>query len=103
MEKNINSEDIQKEITQAIVNSAFGEKLTTAVKNELDGIISDRFWHSDKSIVKRALENEIETIAHNWIRENLKNEIEKAIEKKITKDLIERAVDSMKLSFERNY
>lgn len=92
----INPEDIQKHIIDAIMNSTIGVELHKVIEDKVKGIVS--YNYSFKQTLETLVSREIEIIVRNVIQEKYKDTIRGVVEEKVnaefTKDLIDGLWDA---------
>ncbi len=83
---NINPEDINKQIVEAVAKSAIGETLEKVIKNEVAKIST-----SYNNPLERVIRAEIERI----VRETIINEHKPQLQKMVSKKLTEQITDDL--------
>ena len=86
----INSKQIEKQVTEAIIKSAIGEK----IKESIDSMMKDGGYRID-SIIEKVVESEMKSIIRNTIVIEQNDTIKKLVTKAITEEAIQKVIDKV--------
>lgn len=82
----IDAEAVNRQVAEAIVNSALGERVEKAVNDALG-----KGYFSGRDAIKDAIEHEVYEQARRIVREEFTEQIKEAVRAKATPELIEDA------------
>jgi len=85
----IKPEDINREVTQAIVNSAFGSTLKDSINETIKRFSGTNYW---SSTMETHVTNELHKIVSNMVRDQYSDKIREQVAKHLTPDFINEIV-----------
>lgn len=92
IELKVDPADIEKQVTDAIVASAFGTRLKEAVEAALKNL-GDRYSYQDE--LRKLIEHRMRQIVMQYIQQNYTPQIEERIKQLVTEDTLKAACDKV--------
>lgn len=94
----INPDEVNKQVSEAIINSALGEKLKAAINKRMDDILGGG-WN-DPGIVKTVVDEEVRNIIRTMLQSDefqtqMQAMVRKWFEEKFSDALIDDALDRL--------
>lgn len=92
IEVNISAEDIEKNITEAVVNSAVGESMVKEIQDAIKESLTSSY--NRDSVIKRLAARQVEGAITDLLLSTYKEQIRAEVAEQITRDLVSDLVSS---------